>query len=281
MGLLDNIFRLSSRAKGSINFDLTTTGQLLSFNNSAGYDELILNVTISVTGEGMTRTFRSAIKDSERATTIPGIRDAEGNSLDYNEESLTYYREFDAVNLSLPMNTAFVVKKRIIVPITGINTILWRCDGAALVGGGGSCTIVGTYEAKQGITPCQNNVQLLRTFSFSGDGTTKEFGGSATGMIIPKNAKFVFASVSYVSGGVFYPTSGNIKFAVRSLPPVGDTLAAIDWVNLSYGEETFSDSATYSTKWKEVIGSIVRPIVTFDAAPSNEDNIIIKLFVVL
>lgn len=281
MGLLDNIFRLSSRAKGSINFDLTTTGQLLSFNNSAGYDELILNVTISVTGGGMTRTFRSAIKDSERVTTIPGIRDAEGNSLDYNTESLTYYREFDAVNLSLPMNTAFVVKKRIIVPITGINTILWRCDGSALVGGGGSCTIVGTYEAKQGITPCQNNVQLLQTFSFSGDGTTKEFGGSATGLVIPKNSKFFFASVMCLRNGVFSPISGNIKFSVSSLPNVGDTFSGIEWVNMSYGEETFDILGCYSTDWKEVIGHRVRTSVVFDSAPENLDDIIIKFFIVL
>lgn len=275
MGLLDSIYRLSLRKTGSISKDLTSTGVIVELSNTAAYDELILDVTLTITG-GLSSPFTINVLDLPNSLLITGFRDSDGNSLDFTDTYTKLHRITPLCFSPSPMEEQ-TITKRIIIPITGISSVRVTCGVAATPVTGGACTLTGSYTLKQGSTYTPNPVQRLKKVVESGDGTTTNF---TTGrMFIPRNAKFVFASVRVVNGSSAVAQSGEMSFYWRNNPIGSASSTLAEDVVMSKENILFENS--FACPWQEVAAESVQAYVKFDSAPAAGTSVILNLYTVL
>lgn len=280
MGLLDNIFRLTQRTKGSISsFDLKSTGQIFSFTNSNGYDWLVVKLKFAIP-VGITRSFSINVTGQINGsyTNIPNIKDRDGNILQY-ASNLTYKNAFRMENLfaGKMFQSATTAQKVLYIPITGVDIVRMRCEVSATTSGEDEFSVIGSYEAVQGELSTPTPIQRLISFNFTGDGTTKTFGATEARVIFPAGAKYVFAAVTTLSGNALVSHICEVSLRFLAIPDDGNDPISKDSCGQSV--DTY-EASYYATPWKEIRGDAVMCTLKFDTAPSNGENIRLLVYCV-
>lgn len=281
MGLLDNIFRLTQRAKGNISsFDLKSTGQVFSFTNSNGYDWLVVKLKFAIP-VGITRSFSINVTGQINGTytNIPNIKDRDGNILQY-ASNLTYKNAFRMENLfaGKVFQSATTAHKVLYIPITGVDIVRMRCEVGATTSGSDDFSVIGSYEAVQGelFTPKPN--QRLISFNFTGDGTTKTFGASEARVVLPAGAKYVFAAITTYSGSnTLVSHLCEVSLGFQAISDNGSDFSAKDYCGNT--TDTY-EASYYATPWKEIKGDAVVCTLKFDTAPANGEHIRLLVYCV-
>lgn len=199
MGLLD-YNRPKIVVGNDITYDMNTTGSIFSFANTNGYNVLMIDVFATIdannTSDGLFRA-EAATAASGGGTTFPDVFDAEGR---------VYSPYLNDITLNdIQMNTRGNRHKRFYIDITGLNNINFKVMVAA------NASLKVKYSASDGDMSSVVNKkpeQILLYRQFTGDGTTKTFGGT-TPTLIGISPLFKFLKVTVKSS---QNISGRLTF---------------------------------------------------------------------